>query len=148
MSREDFDLDPSTVVCTECSGVMRYKGGGTYVCQDCGHEVMDNYGKVRQFLEKRGPSNVFEISAGTGLSRAVVNNMLKDGRLQVSAHSSVNLICSRCGVPIRFGEYCNKCQADLNELDARNKRKGVINVFSKETGTGEEKMRFLKDDKK
>ena len=142
---ETYDLDPSIVVCSECSGVMRYRGGGIYRCETCGHEVLDDYGKVRQFLEKRGPSNVFEISAGTGLSRSVVNRMLKEGRLQVSAHSSVNLLCARCGMPIRYGEYCNRCQSEISELDARNRKKGVYNVFNSEQETGDGKMRFLND---
>ncbi|MBO4396563.1 MAG: hypothetical protein J5819_09490 [Eubacterium sp.] len=143
---DSYNINPSIIVCSECSGIMRYKGAGRYVCEDCKHEVLDDFGKVRQFLEKRGPSNVFEISAGTGIPRSVVNKLLKDGRLQVSPHSEVGLVCSRCGMAIRFGEYCNRCQEEISNIEARNKKKGIYNVFNEEKEDG--KMRFLQDDKK
>ena len=50
---EELTINPALVVCKECSGVMRYRGGGLYVCEECKHEELDDYGKVRQFLEKR-----------------------------------------------------------------------------------------------
>ena len=145
MSEEYLSANPSLVVCSECSGVMRYRGAGIYVCEDCKHEEMDDYGKVRAFLEKRGPSNVFEISAGTGLSRGAVTRLLKDGRLEVSKSSSVSLVCSRCGLAIRYGEYCSRCQEELKGLEARNKKKGIYNALLEETN---DKMRFLGGDKK
>ena len=148
MSDEVFDFNPSIVVCKECSGIMRYKGGGAYACEDCGFEVLDDYGKVRQFLEKRGPSNILEISAGTGLDRGVVNKLLKDGRLEVSQHSSVQLVCRRCGMGIRYGEYCSRCQNEVDELHNRNIKKGVYNTLQNHSSTDDHKMRFLNSDNK
>ena len=125
---------------------MRYKGAGTYVCEDCGEEVLDDYGKVRRFLEKRGPSNILEISAGTGLDRGVVNKLLKDGRLEVSQHSSVQLVCRRCGMGIRFGEYCSRCQSEVDELRARNSKKGIYNTIQDQIVTDRNKMRFINNE--
>ena len=141
MSEENqFAPDPSLVVCRECSGVMQYRGGGIYICEHCGHEEMDDYGKVRAFLEKRGPSNAFEIAEGTGLSRTRVVNLLKDGRLEISRSSSQTLFCERCGMPIRSGEYCSKCENEVKGLEERNRKKGIYNALLKES---DDKMRFL-----
>ena len=147
MSDEAFDFNPSMVVCSKCSGIMRYKGGGAYACEDCGAEVLDDYGKVREFLDKRGPSNVMEIAAGTGLERSVVSKLLKDGRLEVSQHSSTQLFCRRCGMGIRYGEYCSRCQNEVEELHQRNIKKGVYNAIQEQTSEGSTKMRFLNNDK-
>ncbi|MEE3467601.1 MAG: hypothetical protein VZQ83_04105 [Eubacterium sp.] len=137
---------PSLIICSECEGVMRYRGAGIYVCEHCGHEEMDDYGKVRAFLEKRGPSNAFEISEGTGLSRTTVINLLKDGRLEVAKSSTVGLVCARCGMAIRTGEYCLKCENEVRqEMDARNQKRGIYNALLQET---DNKMRFLDNGKK
>ena len=146
MEEQSLSIKPSLVVCTECSGVMRYKGAGTYVCEKCGHEEMNDYGIVRQFLEKRGPSNVFEISAGTGLSRSVIVGLLKEGRLEVAKSSTTGLVCMRCGLQIRHGEYCSRCQAELDSMESRNRKKGIYNALMEERGDG--KMRFLSEDDK
>jgi len=146
MSDKPFEPKPSLIVCSECEGVMRYRGSGIYRCEACGHEEMDEYGKVRAFLEKRGPSNAFEIAAGTGVSRTVVIDFLKQGRLEVSRSSDGMLYCMRCGMPIRAGEYCSRCENEVKELADRNKKKGIYNVLLEDSN--DNKMRFLDGDKK
>ena len=146
MEERDINFDPSIVICKKCSGIVRYRGGGVYVCEDCGNEVLDDYGKVRQFLEKRGPSNILEISAGTGLDRSVVNKFLKEGRLEVSPYSTVELVCSRCGMPIRYGEYCSKCRPEVEERIARNHKRGVYNTLQDGIMGDQSRMRFLNND--
>ena len=142
MSEEGISVKHSIVVCSECSGVMRYKGAGTYVCDDCGHEELDDYGIVRRFLEKRGPSNIFEIAEGTGLPRAVISGLFKDGRLEVARSSAVSVYCKRCGMPIRTGEYCSKCQEEVDKLGERNGKKGTYNAL-KDLEREDGSMRFL-----
>lgn len=142
---EEGSLKHSLIICCECSGVMQYKGAGTYVCEHCGHEELDDYGVVRRFLEKRGPSNIFEIAEGTGLNRSVISGLFKEGRLEVAKSSAVAVTCARCGMPIRSGEYCSKCDAEMKALGERNKKKGIYNVL-KEGGKDDGKMRFLGDE--
>ena len=146
MSEDIFNAKAALIVCRECSGVMRYQGAGVYKCDDCGHEEMDDYGKVRAFLEKHGPSNVFEIAAGTDLSRTTIVNLLKDGRLEVCKASSSHLVCKRCGMAIRAGEYCFRCEEELKAMGAKNQKKGTYNMLKEEAS--EDKMRFLGGDKK
>ena len=38
-------------VCTECGGVMIFKGVGEYHCEECGAVDYDDYGKVRGYIE-------------------------------------------------------------------------------------------------
>ena len=148
MEDEIFDVNPGIIKCSECSGIMRYKGAGIYACEDCGHEEMNDYGKVRAFLEKRGPSNIIEISAGTGLPRAKVSTLLKDGKLEVAPHSATRLYCLRCGMGIRFGDYCSRCQNEVNLLDERNRKKGTYNALKDIEEDKDSRMRFMDDKKK
>lgn len=142
MAEEGARIKHSTIVCSECSGVMRYKGAGTYVCEDCGHEELDDYGVVRRFLEKRGPSNIFEIAEGTGISRSVISGLFKEGRLEVSKSSQVTIYCHRCGMAIRSGEYCSRCQAEIDKLGERYNKKGTYNAL-KDMNNEDGSMRFL-----
>lgn len=38
--------------CAECGGVMVFKGVGEYQCEKCGYLDYDDYGKVRNYIEK------------------------------------------------------------------------------------------------
>lgn len=141
------NIDQSTVVCTECKGYMQYKGAGVYACEKCGHEAMDDFGVVRQFLEIRGPSNILEISEATGLDRHKISHLLREGRLEVSKYSEVALCCNRCGMPIRTGEFCHKCQQEMDALNERNQKRGIYNSLKDDLAKGEGKMRFVDKNK-
>lgn len=136
------EVNSEFIVCKECGGMVRYQSSGRHVCEDCGKVYLDDFGKVKAFLEKRGPSNIVEIAAGTGLSRTGVNKLLREGRIQVAENSQVLLLCESCGKPIKYGRYCQKC---FDKLEG-NSKKAIYNALSDED-VSPEKMRFLKKDK-
>lgn len=138
---EELEFDPSIVVCEECGGIVKYQGSGAYVCIDCGHKVFDDYGKVKDFLEKRGPSNIMEISYATGLERNVVAKLLMDGRIQVARKSIDGKVCMNCGMPINHGKYCNDCAG----LVAERKRKKAVSEKNK---SDKSKIHFMGGDPK
>ena len=131
---EEIDFDPDTVICPECGGIVKFCGGGAYECSDCGHRVLNDFGKVKEFLEKRGPSNIMEISYATGLERTTSAKMLMDGRIQVTNQSSNQKACLNCGMPIKAGKYCEKCSPLMAERKKKQEEK------EKE---GHSKMRFI-----
>lgn len=148
MEGDVVDINPATIVCTECGGMMLYKGAGVFRCEKCGHEEMNDYGKVRAYLEKNGPSNILEISAATDLPKHVISNLLKEGRLEVASKANGGgHFCKRCGMGIRMGDYCSRCQSELDGLDDRNRKKGVYNSLKDSTGDSDSRMRFLGDEK-
>lgn len=140
--KDKLEVRASLLVCEKCSGIMRYRGAGLHKCEECGYEVLDAYGKARQFLEKHGPCNIMEIAAGTGLSRSEVSELLKEGRLEVARSSKVQLYCKRCGMGIRSGEYCSRCEEEVKQLESRNKVKGIYNSLH-DINSDKDKMRFL-----
>ncbi len=133
MSDEELEFDPGTVICEKCGGIVKFRGSGKYECSECGNIVLDDFGKVRDFLEKRGPSNIMEIAYATGLEKSVVSKLLMDGRIQVLQHSTNAKNCSRCGIPITRGKYCSECA----ELLSKIKKKALT------TKKDSSKMRFL-----
>ncbi|MDE7479075.1 MAG: hypothetical protein K2M91_14235, partial [Lachnospiraceae bacterium] len=59
-------LTKKPVFCSLCRGRMVYVGRGAYKCEKCEHEELDDFGKVRQYLEENGPMPALVIAQATG----------------------------------------------------------------------------------
>ena len=60
------------VVCECCNGKMVYVHGGMYRCEKCGNEDLDDFGKVKTFLDANGLASAFVISVATGVGSSGV----------------------------------------------------------------------------
>jgi len=138
---EKLIVDNKPVQCTVCKGKMFYVDSGRYECRACGHEELDDFGKVKQFLEENGPTPVLQIAYATGVTAEIIELFLKKGRLEIPEGSKYYLHCERCGCSIRYGRYCPSCVQELVG--------GIKNLFCEEMGekpkSGEMsgKMHFL-----
>lgn len=97
-------------ICKECGGVMIFKGVGEYQCEKCKALDYDDYGKVRNYVEVHRGATAAEVEAATNVKQRKIRNMLKEGRLQVSADSKVFMRCEMCGQSIRSGRLCSDCE--------------------------------------
>lgn len=95
--------------CSKCGTVMNYLALGEYKCPSCGNEELDDYGRIRQYLDEHGPTSSAAIAAATGVRRSVINQYLRKGRLEITDGSPVFLQCERCGKNIKFGRICAAC---------------------------------------
>ena len=131
---EELDFDPSTVICEKFRGVVKFHGSGKYICSECGNVVLDDFGKVKDFLEKRGPSNIAEISYATGLEKTVIARLLMDGRIQVARQTVDGRICASCGVPINRGKYCSDCSLIIasQKRSKKNEDQGKMHFLNKD----------------
>ncbi len=89
---------------------MVFKGVGEYQCEGCGAVDYDDYGKVRRYIEEHRGATAAQIEGAIGISQRTIRQMLKDGRIEVTADSKVFLHCEMCGKPIRSGQYCRECE--------------------------------------
>lgn len=128
---EKLIIGNKPVECELCGGKMFYLGGGKYKCKSCGYETLDDFGKVKEFLEANGPSPAMAVSRATGVRSDVIEIFLKKGRVEIPEGSKYFLNCERCGCSIRYGRYCPECVKELaGDIQA---------VFSEDVG---EKPKF------
>lgn len=98
------------VVCSACQGILVYKGIGEYQCEVCGEFEYDEYGKVRNYLDKHRGANVAQISLETGVDQKAIREMVKENRFEVIDNPGGYIRCEMCGVDIKSGRYCPKCE--------------------------------------
>ena len=128
---EKLIIGNKPVHCSMCNGKMFYVGGGRYRCEKCGSETLDDFGKVKQFLEENGPSPALVVARATGVKPEIIEIFLKKGRVEIPEGSTYYLSCEKCGCSIRYGRYCPDCVRELAG--------GIRAVFNEEMG---EKPKF------
>ncbi len=106
----DVLIEAQTYQCENCELPMVYKGGGRYVCENCGADVLTDFGRVKAYLEENGPSNAIEISDATGIPRRKIMDFIREGRVEIAQGDSDILFCEGCGKAIRYGTHCPECE--------------------------------------
>lgn len=151
LRRELMDISQLNVpmVCEKCGGVMVFKGVGEYKCEECGYLDYDDYGKVRNYIEKNHGATSAQVAEATGVSQKSIRGMLKEGRLEITANSNVFLKCEICGEKIRYGRFCKKCETAYHreiEEQTRANRNSNLSGYSTERPKGEDgAKRFTRD---
>lgn len=97
-------------LCQKCEGVLVYRGIGEYQCEDCGELEYDDYGKVRNYLDKHRGANVAQISDATGVTHKTIREMIKEKRFEVIDNPGGYIRCEMCGVDIKSGRLCPTCE--------------------------------------
>lgn len=110
---EELIMNRRPVFCKKCGGKLFYQNSGEYICEDCGASELDDFGKIKRYLDKNGPTPATTISEKTGVALEIVNLFLKNGRLEIPEGSDFYIRCERCGCSLRFGRYCYDCTKEL-----------------------------------
>ncbi len=137
------------VICQKCGGILVYTGLGEFKCEECGSSEFDDYGKVRSYLEKHRGANVGEISSETGVSHKSIRQMLKENRFEVIDNKAGYLRCEVCGVDIKSGRRCRKCEESYHrnvEQQARNERKRDFTVYGENPHGDKGTKRFTREE--
>ena len=147
--RETRSVIPGMPVrCTKCEGSLKYRGLGQYACVECGNIEMDDYGKVRAYLEQHPGANQRDVSVATGVPAARIRQLLLEERIEITAASGLFLNCEMCGKAIRSGVRCPECEQKYKaKLEQERKAERVHNTVSGHAATGQKgpgEMRFLK----
>ena len=134
--------------CKKCSGVMVYKGLGEYRCEDCGEVEYDDYGKVRNYLERHRGANVAEISDMTGVSHKAIRDMIKEKRFEIIDNKGGYLRCEVCGEKINSGRMCSKCEEKYHrqvEEQARAERNKGMSGFGESSSSERGSKRYTRE---
>lgn len=136
------------IICEKCGGILVYSGLGEYRCEECDTSEYDDYGKVRVYLEKHRGATVTEISDETGVSHKSIRDMVKENRFEVIQSRNGYLKCEMCGVDIKSGRLCKKCERKYHrqvEQEARNERKRNISGYGDAPNNEEGSKRFTRE---
>ena len=146
---QDNDIYNRPTKCPECGGVMVFKGCGEYRCEKCRYVAYDDYGKVRNYVEKHGGATAAQVADATGGKQKTIRTMLKESRLEIAEGSNSFMKCEMCGVKIRSGRVCPQCEVKYKkalEEKAREKNEKMMAGFGMERFGGEEgAKRFTRD---
>ena len=106
--------------CELCHNRMNYVGSGKYRCVYCGAEMLDDFGKIKDFLDRNGPTPSGIISQKTGLSMEKIDAYLRKGMVEIQDGGKYYLSCEKCGCAIRYGRFCPECAKNeiRNDLKA------------------------------
>lgn len=134
--------------CKQCGGVMVFKGVGEYQCEDCNALDWDDYGKVRNYIEKHKGATAAEIEAAVGVSQRSIRRMLKESRIEIAEGSKTFLHCEVCGKNIRSGRFCPACEMAVHRNIEQQQREALHHDM-KGYGQGETgetgHRRFMRD---
>lgn len=107
-----YDMLPK---CPDCDVHMKYAYGEMFECPICHRTEPTDFGKIREFLEKAGPQPAIVISNETGVPVNVIDNYLRQGRVEIPDGSPIYIKCQSCGADIRYGKYCPECMAKMSK---------------------------------
>lgn len=130
LNKEDMYHRP--LVCEKCGGVMVFKGVGEYHCEDCKFVAYDDYGKARLYIERHRGATAAEVAEHTGVAQKTIRQMLKENKLEIATDSAVFLKCEICGIPIRGGRMCAKCEKEYHaHIESKERNKKLVQGFGK-----------------
>lgn len=144
-----FDFN-TPLKCEMCGHVkLIYDGIGEYRCEQCGYLMYDDYGVVRNYLEKNPGATQGEVSKATGIPTSVIRRLLKEDKIQIAPGSIVFLHCEMCGADIRSGRLCDRCSRGISVGDATKKNstefRHVVGGFVRDKKEATGSKRFTRD---
>ena len=97
--------------CSLCKKPFQSLGGK--ICTECLQKMDEEFIIVREFIYEHKNSDIDVVSEETGVKKAVILHLLKEGRLildDVSGTGGGLLTCEVCRKPINTGRMCKDCQ--------------------------------------
>jgi len=111
----------------------------------CGNCELDDYGKVRTYIEKNHGATQSQVSEATGVSVNKIRQMLRDEKIEVAPNSRAFLHCESCGAQIRSGRYCEACEQKMKKEELLHKHTSNVQGYGKgKNGSATGERRFIR----
>ena len=100
------------IQCKICKKPFQSIGGMT--CPDCLIQIDRDYITVRDYIYENPHSHMDKVSEETGVSKAIIMQLLKEGRLILESADTEGLLrCEMCKKTISSGRMCQVCKSKV-----------------------------------
>lgn len=118
-------------VCVRCGRMFTYLGFGHYYCPMCKERDNEDFTRVKEYIYEHGVAPSLEVSEQTGVDLKIIQQYLREGRLEIPESSPIFIKCEKCGIDIRSGRLCPNCATSLSnamriEMDFDNEQIGEV----------------------
>lgn len=129
--------------CRNCGSIFNYVSG-PIVCPACRESLEAKFQEVKHYIEEHPGVGIKQVSEECDVETHVIQQWLREERLEVTENSAVYLNCESCGAPIRSGRYCDRCKNNLTNgfRDVLRSAQPKSEPIQPKKST-ENKMRFL-----
>jgi hypothetical protein len=101
-------------ICVRCGRMFAYLGFGHYYCPLCKKQDEEEFTLVKEYIYDHGVAPALEVSDMTGVKLKVIEQYLREGRLEIPECSPIFIKCEKCKVDIRSGRLCQVCATTLS----------------------------------
>ncbi len=101
-------------VCFRCGRMFTYLGFGHFYCPICKEKDAHDFTKVKEYIYENGVAPALEVSENTGVSLKIIEQYLREGRLEIPEGSPIFIKCEMCSVDIKSGRLCPPCATTLS----------------------------------
>ena len=90
-------------------------------CPDCITKIDRDYITVRDYIYDNPHNHIDTVSEETGVEKAVIMQLLKEGRLTLGSAGEEGLLrCEMCKEPITSGRMCTACKSKVASTMKKN----------------------------
>ena len=102
--------------CPQCGRLTDVTEDGELLCRSCETAGNSPYKRVRDYVYHHRGATIQEVEEATGVSKHLILQYLKEGRLSLLENKSLLNACQGCGRIIDRGKFCGLClEKDLNK---------------------------------
>lgn len=126
--------------CHKCGKLIPERDNGEVLCKTCEALEDSPYRRVREYVYNHQGANILEVSEATGVSKGLILQYLKEGRIHLMDDKSLLSRCETCGRVIDRGRICLECmKADLGKKETKTlsggsgDKKAIVTKFGRRT---------------
>lgn len=98
--------------CRSCGRLFNYVAG-TPLCPVCRDKLEEKFQIVKEYIRDNPGVGMQQVSEECDVEMSVIQQWLREERLEVTENSAIYLNCESCGQPIRSGRFCDKCKTGM-----------------------------------
>jgi flagellar operon protein (TIGR03826 family) len=95
------------VNCPRCGRL--FQSMGSSICKECEKEEEMAFDELKHYLDENPNCSLAQLAEHTGISPKRIMRFIRQGRIEISSGTNIEVTCEVCGTRIRTGRYCDSC---------------------------------------